>query len=72
MPGTVSLLSTYATASGYPRYDDYPYYEVTGDAADWLSTQGIPAITVELSTHESIDWTRNLTGLKAVLSKLTE
>ncbi|OHA56995.1 MAG: hypothetical protein A2114_00450 [Candidatus Vogelbacteria bacterium GWA1_51_14] len=72
LAGTVSLLSTYATASGYPRHDDYPYYEVTGDAADWLSTQGIPAITVELSTHESIDWTRNLTGLKAVLSKLTE
>ncbi|PIR45377.1 MAG: hypothetical protein COV09_01840 [Candidatus Vogelbacteria bacterium CG10_big_fil_rev_8_21_14_0_10_50_13] len=67
--GTVSLLSTYATASGYPRYDVYPYYEVTGDAADWLSTQGIPAITVELSTHESIDWNRNLAGVKAILAR---
>jgi predicted deacylase len=69
LAGTASLLSTYATASGYPRYDDYPYYEVTGDAADWLSTQGIPAITVELSTHESIDWARNLAGVKAVLAR---
>ena len=69
LPGTVSLLSTSATASGYPRYDDYPYYEVTGDAADWLSTQGIPAITVELSTHESIDWVRNLAGVKAILAR---
>lgn len=70
LAGTVSLLSAYAEGSGYSRYDDYPYYEVTGDAADWLSTKGIPAITVELSTHESIDWAKNLGGVKAILSSL--
>jgi len=68
LPGTVKLLSAYASASGYPRYDSYPYYEVTGDAADWLSTKGIPAVTVELATHESTDWSKNLAGVKAVLS----
>lgn len=68
LPGTVELLSAYASASGYPRYDSYPYYEVTGDAADWLSTKGIPAVTVELATHESTDWTKNLAGVKAVFS----
>ena len=27
---------------------------------------GIPAITVELKTHDDIEWTRNLAGIKAL------
>ena len=66
LAGTEELLATYSEASGYERFDDYTYYEVTGDAADWLSTQGIPAITVELSTHDVIEWNKNLAGIEAM------
>ena len=66
MPGTVDLLSAYTDASGYQKFEDYPYYEVTGDAADWLSTQGIPAITVELATHTAIEWEKNRKGIEAM------
>lgn len=66
LPGTVDLLSAYTDASGYQKFEDYPYYEVTGDAADWLSTQGIPAITVELATHTAIEWEKNRKGIEAM------
>jgi hypothetical protein len=64
--GTSDLLDVYGNAAGYPRYDDYPYYKVTGDATDWLSTLGIPAITVELSKHTDTEWGKNLAGIEAM------
>ena len=67
LPGTEELLKTYSEASGYPLYNDYPYYEVTGDIGDWLSTVDIPAISVELSTHTAIEWDRNKAALEALL-----
>ena len=67
LPGTEELLSLYSEASGYKKHDDYTYYEVTGDAADWLSTQGIPAITVELSTHTVVELDKNISGVEAML-----
>ncbi len=66
--GTTALLTTYATAAGYqaiPLFDAYP---ITGDAEGWLATLGIPAITVELSTHTALDWEKNLAGLMAVIT----
>jgi predicted deacylase len=68
LPSTMELLSTYSTASGYPKFNDYPYYEVTGDAADWFSSQGVPAITIELSTHNVTEWDKNKAGLNAVFA----
>jgi predicted deacylase len=68
LPGTVELLATYSKASGYARFDDYPYYEVTGDAADWLATQGIPAISVEMRTHDTTEWEKNLVGIEAMFA----
>lgn len=72
LPGTVELLTAYSVGSGYTLYDDYPYYEVTGDAADWLSTQGISAITVELSTHDVIEFEKNLAGIEAMFTLYSE
>ena len=68
LQGTVELLATYSGASGYTRFDDFPYYEVTGDAADWLATRGIPAISVELETHSVIEWEKNLAGIEAMFA----
>lgn len=67
LPGTRAIMNAYAKASGYPPVDVFDAYEITGDAEGWLASIGIPAITVELSTHETIEWERNLVGIKALL-----
>lgn len=69
LPGTLSLMNIYADASGYPSVDSFDAYPITGDAEGWLASVGIPAITVELSTHETIEWEKNLAGFLAVLEK---
>lgn len=64
---SLQLAQVYADAGGYPVYTHFYHYPVTGDAGDWLTTQGIPSISIELRTHESIDWEQNLNGTLAVL-----
>jgi hypothetical protein len=68
LSGTRTLMNTYARAAGYPAIDSFDAYEITGDAEGWLASIGIPAITVELATHETIEWERNLAGIKALFS----
>ncbi|MDA1334643.1 MAG: hypothetical protein O2794_01340 [bacterium] len=41
-------------------------YEITGDAEGWLASINIPAITVELKTHETIEWSQNKAGIEAL------
>ena len=61
-------MNTYASTGGYPAVDVFDSYDNTGDAEGWLASINIPAITVELSTHETIEWEKNLAGTKAVLN----
>ena len=61
------LAEIYASSAAYQLYDSFPHYEISGDAGNWLASKGIPSITVELTTHESLDWDRNLAGLQALL-----
>ncbi len=68
LPETRTVMNMYAEASGYPAVDSFDAYEVTGDAEGWLASINIPAITVELSTHETIEWERNLAGIKALFA----
>ncbi len=60
-------MNTYAEASGYPAEGLWTAYEITGDAEGWLATLGIPAVTVELKTPNSIEWQQNLAGVEAVM-----
>jgi len=69
LPETRTLMNTYAGGAGYKTVDVFDAYPVTGDAEGWLASIGIPAITVELATHESIEWERNLAGFNALLQK---
>ncbi|MBU0749906.1 succinylglutamate desuccinylase/aspartoacylase family protein [Patescibacteria group bacterium] len=69
LPATRTLMTTYASAAGYPAVDTFDAYEITGDAEGWLASIGIPAITVELKTHESIEWERNLRALQALFAQ---
>jgi predicted deacylase len=67
LPGTLSLMNTYATAAGYPAVKTFDAYVTTGAADDWLASVNIPAITVELKTHETIEWEKNLAGIHALI-----
>jgi hypothetical protein len=67
LPVTREIMKTYSTAAGYKAVDVFDSYEVTGDAEGWLASIGIPAITVELETHETVEWAKNLAGVKAIL-----
>ncbi len=69
---SLDLAEIYGRAAGYPVYETFTSYQVTGDAGDWLSLQGIPAISVELLSHESTDWSRNLDGVTAVLRQFSQ
>lgn len=66
LPETIDIMNIYSQASGYPAVKSFDSYEVTGDAEGWLASINIPAITVELKTHETIEWDKNLAGIKAI------
>ena len=66
LPETLDVMNAYAQASGYRAVKAFDSYAITGDAEGWLASIGIPAITVELSTHETIEWEKNLAGIKAL------
>lgn len=67
LPETINIMNAYSFASGYSPVRTFDSYEITGDAEGWLASINIPAITVELKTHETIEWERNLAGFKAIL-----
>lgn len=62
------LALMYGDASQYPVNEGFSSYRITGDASDWLTTQGIPAFTVELTDHTNIELNRNLTGITRMLN----
>lgn len=66
LPETSAIMKAYSRAAGYPAVATFDAYAVTGAAEDWLASINIPAITVELKTHESVEWTKNLAGIKAL------
>lgn len=67
LPQTRALTNIYSAASGYPAYENFDFYEVTGDLVNWLAKKNIPAISVLLSTHEDIEWDKNQAGIEALL-----
>lgn len=72
LPVTLDVMNTYAKAAGYNAIKTFDSYAVTGDAEGWLASVNIPAVTVELKTHETIEWEKNLAGVKALLNYFSE
>lgn len=68
LPETLMAMDYYSKASGYPTYKTFDSYTVTGAADDWLASIGIPAMSVELKTHESIEWEKNLAGVLSLFN----
>ena len=67
LPETLNIMNLYAKSSGYNSIKEFGSYPTTGDAGDWLASINIPAITVELKTHETVEWENNLAGIKALI-----
>jgi predicted deacylase len=67
-PPALELAHRYGQAAGYPVYERFTSYPITGDASDWLATQEIPSISVELTTHNELDWPENWAAILALLS----
>ncbi len=70
MPATITLMNRFATASQYPAYEEFDYYEITGDLVNWLAKEEIPAISVLLTAHDTTELTKNKAGVTAVLQGL--
>lgn len=66
-PETINLTNIYASASGYKAYEDFDFYELTGDMVNWIAKEGIPGISVLLTNHTSTEWSKNKAGIDAVL-----
>jgi LysM repeat protein len=64
---SIEMATIYAQTAGYPM-QAFSAYEVTGDVSNWLAKIDVPSFTVELTTHEAIDWDRNRAGLEALLT----
>lgn len=64
---TDELALVVSEATGYPITAGVPGQITTGNAIDWMSAQGLAGIEVELTTHEDIEWERNLRGLEVFL-----
>ncbi len=52
-------------ASGYPR-QHFTYYEVSGDATNWLAERGIPAAVIETYSKNDTEFDRNLPAVMAL------
>lgn len=69
---TRDLTRIFAEASGYSRNEEFDFYEITGDLVNWLAKKEIPAISVLLTNHEDIEWSKNISGVRAVFDYYTE
>lgn len=67
-PEALRFAQIYGYASDYPVHESFDYYQINGDASDWLSLYGIPAISIELKNHQDLDWDENIRGVLAILN----
>ena len=66
LPETLAIMNIYAEAADYGAVPAFTLYPITGDAEAWLASINIPAITVELTTHQTIELEKNIAGVKAL------
>jgi hypothetical protein len=69
---TKAITKVVASASGYKAFEEFNFYEITGDMVNWLAKKEIPAISILLTNHNDIEWTKNQAGIDALLKYYTE
>lgn len=68
LPETAIITNAYANASGYPAYQDFTAYPLSGDTVNWLAKINVPAVSVLLTNHDDTDFDKNLAGVKALIN----
>ncbi|MEX0918233.1 MAG: M14 family metallopeptidase [Candidatus Paceibacterota bacterium] len=66
LPETAALTNLYAQAAGYRAYESFDFYDITGDMVNWMAKEGIPAVSVLLTTHDDVEWEKNRAGVEAM------
>lgn len=69
---SIELAATFATAAGYPAEAEFDAYAITGDMVNWMSDEGVTAISVLLSDHKNPELDKNLRGVGAVIANYAE
>jgi predicted deacylase len=64
--GSLLMSQIYGQATGYSYGQGFTAYRVTGTAAAWVNSIGIPSADVELQTQTHSEFARNLAGVLAV------
>jgi len=72
LPETQTIMDIYAANSGYPTYEDFTFYELSGDMSNWFAKINVPAINVILTTHDDVEWAKNLAGIRALIRSYAE
>lgn len=67
-PETIELTNLYADEAGYTAHETFDFYDITGDAVNWIAKRDIPAISVLLRTHTNVEWEENKTAIEAVIN----
>jgi|AntRauTorckE6833_2_1112554.scaffolds.fasta_scaffold01372_8 hypothetical protein len=63
------LMDLYASASGYSAEGEFTAYEINGDMVNWMAEENIPAISVLLTNHQDVEWSRNRAGIDAIFER---
>jgi predicted deacylase len=72
-PPSSELARCLSDATGYPfAIEGWASYPVTGAMVDYLSTQGVAAVELELTNKRDTELEWNLAGVRAVLGSLDE
>jgi len=70
-PASAELAVVLSEATGYPFAEDgWVSYPVTGAMVDYLASQGVAAVELELETKVETEFDRNLAGVEAILQSL--
>lgn len=67
-PGSVSLAEAISKVTDYPYPPINTGCDYSGNLTDWAASNGIHAVDIELSTHDSVDYEINLRVLLTFLS----
>jgi hypothetical protein len=69
---TATLTNLYAKAAGYKAFEEFNFYEVSGDMVNWFAKERITAISVLLSSFNDVEWDKNLEGILSVFDYYAE
>jgi len=65
-PGVEWMGKLLGKSTGYKYEATFSYYEVSGDATNWLAERGIPSAVIELTTKDDPEFRQNLNGVIAL------